>query len=96
VPDALPHEALQALRSAMSQNCGVVRDASGLAEVAELIDQLREQHGPARAITSAGLIVKSAQARHESRGGHYRSDFPETGEPHRQFLQRPFKESVPS
>lgn len=96
VPDALPHEALQALRSAMSQNCGVVRDASGLAEVAELIDQQREQHGPARAITSAGLIVKSAQARHESRGGHYRSDFPETGEPHRQFLQRPFKESVPS
>jgi L-aspartate oxidase len=94
VPDALPHDALQTLRAAMSMHCGVVRNATGLAEVAALIEQLRDQHGPSRAVTSAGLIVKSAQARHESRGGHYRSDFPETGEPHRQFLQRPFTESV--
>ena len=80
----------------MSDKCGVVRDAKGLSEVAALIEQLREQHGPARAVTSAGLIVKSAQARHESRGGHYRSDFPDAGEPRRQFLQRPFEETVSS
>ena len=96
VPDALPHEALQSLRTAMSDKCGVVRDAKGLSEVAALIDQLRDQHGPARAVTSAGLIVKSAQARHESRGGHYRSDFPDAGEPRRRFLQRPFEETVSS
>lgn len=94
VPDALPHEALQSLRAAMSANCGVVRNATGLAEVATLIDQLRDQHGPARAVTSAGLIVRCAQERHESRGGHYRSDFPEAGEPLRKFLQRPFDEFV--
>ena len=96
VPDALPYEALQSLRAAMSLNCGVVRDAAGLAEVAALIATLRERHGPARALTSAGLIVQSAQARHESRGGHYRSDFPDTGEPHRQFIQRSFDERVTS
>ena len=94
VPDSLPYEALQRLRTAMSMHCGVVRNADGLAEVAGLIADLRDQFGPARAVTSAGLIVQSAQARHESRGGHYRSDYPETGEPHRQFLQRPFNESV--
>ena len=96
VPDALPHDALQSLRVAMSLKCGVVRDATGLAEVADLIETLRDQHGPARALTTAGLIVQSAQARHESRGGHYRSDYPETGEPHRNFLQRAFEERVPS
>ena len=95
VPGALPHEALQSLRAAMSQKCGVVRDAKGLAEVAALIADLRDQHGPARAVVSAGLVVQCAQDRHESRGGHYRSDYPETGEPYRKFLQRPFEESVP-
>ncbi|MCA8905630.1 MAG: L-aspartate oxidase, partial [Hyphomonas sp.] len=94
VPAELPYPALQTLRAAMSSKCGVVRDAGGLGEVAGLIEGLRAEHGAARSLTSAGLIVQSAINRHESRGGHYRSDFPDTGEPHRQFLQRPMEEKV--
>ncbi|MEZ5952786.1 MAG: L-aspartate oxidase [Hyphomonas sp.] len=94
VPHELPFQALQTLRQAMSSRCGVVRDAESLASVARLIKGLRAEHGPARSLTSASLIVDSAINRHESRGGHYRSDFPETGEPHRQFLQRPMEEKV--
>ncbi|MEY4784484.1 MAG: hypothetical protein RIR41_2419, partial [Pseudomonadota bacterium] len=44
--------------------------------------------GPARAIVAARLITAGALARQESRGGHYRSDFPETAAPHRTFIRR--------
>ena len=37
---------------------------------------------------SAFLAVRSAAARHESRGGHFRSDFPQTdADPRRTFVR---------
>lgn len=94
VPGSLPTAALQTLRAIMSTSCGVVRDAAGLAEVLETISRLQAAHGPARALTTARLMAQSALNREESRGGHYRSDFPESKTPERQFLVRDIKETI--
>jgi L-aspartate oxidase len=52
------------LRTELWRDCGLIRDADGLARVA------RSGH------LLAHLIATSALARRESRGGHFRSDFP--------------------
>jgi len=77
-PD-LPEEALQALRAAMSRDAGVVRDDAGLKRVLALIDELEDRHGAALPLVAARLIAASALNRQESRGAHYRADFPQTG-----------------
>ena len=66
------------LRTAMSADAGVVRDASGLTRLIALIDRLEAAHGAALPLVVARLVAEAALARHESRGGHYRSDYPET------------------
>ena len=53
-----------ALREEMWRDAGLIRDASGLERLA------RTPH------TLGRLIAKSALARRESRGGHFRTDFP--------------------
>lgn len=90
VPAFLPHDALQVLRGEMSAKCGVVRDAAGLGELMETIATLHDIHGPARPLVTAGIMAKAAFTRTESRGGHFRSDFPETAAPERQYLLREF------
>jgi L-aspartate oxidase len=62
----------------MSADAGVVRDAEGLARLAALIERLETRHGAALPLVVARLIAEAALARHESRGGHYRSDYPQT------------------
>jgi L-aspartate oxidase len=52
------------LRSAMWRDAGLVRDGAGLEPLA------RSAHPVAR------LVARSAFARRESRGGHFRADFP--------------------
>ena len=74
------------LREAMSRHCGVVREAGGLTELLSLIERLEAAHPGAPQLTAARLIASGALARTESRGGHFRSDFPDTGAPERQFL----------
>lgn len=74
-PD-LPPAALGVLRAAMSRDAGVVREAAGLVRVLTLIDQLEREHGAAAALVAARLIAAPALERRESRGAHYRSDFP--------------------
>ena len=72
----LPDPALQDLRQAMSQDAGVLRDAEGLQRLLTLIDRLEAAHGPCGALIAARLVAACALSRHESRGGHYRSDYP--------------------
>lgn len=72
----LPEAALAELRAGMSRNAGVVRDRTGLSSLLQLIDRLESEHGRAPPLVAARLVVACALARHESRGGHYRSDFP--------------------
>jgi L-aspartate oxidase len=61
------------VRSIASQYCGIIRDAAGLQQAIEQLDALP----PSNMSTVAGLIASCALAREESRGGHFRSDFPE-------------------
>lgn len=85
LPD-LPDAALQTLRKAMSRDAGVVRDAAGLARLLGQIQALEPANGPCPTVVAARLIVEAALARRESRGGHFRADFPATAEPARTFV----------
>jgi L-aspartate oxidase len=76
---------LRRLQQVMWQKAGLLRDASGLREAkADLADIcVRLSAGRTRAALElrnlhaiANLIVRSALAREESRGAHYRNDFP--------------------
>ena len=61
---AVPDEVTPELRAAMWEDAGLVRDAAGLRRLTESPHLL------------ARLIARSALAREESRGGHFRADFP--------------------
>jgi L-aspartate oxidase len=72
----------------MHSQCGVIRDAKGLSETLDWVRGVEKRNGPARALVAARLILAGALAREESRGGHFRSDFPHAVAPHRTFMRR--------
>lgn len=71
------------VRRIMWEYAGIDRTAKGLRKAIELLDDL-EQRLPEGAteelnmVQTASLIADSSLMRKESRGGHYRSDFPRT------------------
>lgn len=75
--------AVRNLRAIMTEHVGVERDAAGLRKALRGLDELEHTaQGVTRAylnmVTSATLVAASALLRTESRGGHFRTDFPET------------------
>ena len=68
------------LRSIMAQHVGVIRDAEGLSHALNAITRL-ERTTPSRTLrnmaTAALLVAAAAWQRRESRGSHYRSDYPD-------------------
>lgn len=75
---AMGPEVSQSLRNAMTMNCGVRRSAKKLNALIAHIDDLIEQVGRANPLIASRIIASAALAREESRGGHFRDDFPKT------------------
>ncbi|RYF93169.1 MAG: L-aspartate oxidase, partial [Caulobacteraceae bacterium] len=68
--------ALAGLRQAMSHDAGVVRDGEGLTRLLGRIETLRDLYGEGPILAAARLVATCALERCESRGGHFRRDFP--------------------
>ncbi len=70
------------LRSLMDDHVGIERNEQGLKKALRRIDQLLQKHRDhltlVNMLTAAQAIAVAALLRRESRGGHYRSDFPES------------------
>ena len=78
-------QAIADLRNVMYANVGLVRNERGLREALLRISELDAQYPNAgdelRNLLVAGrLIAEAALARHESRGSHFRSDYPRAEE----------------
>lgn len=72
--------AVQRLRAIMTRNVGVVRTAKGLrialGDLAEIAAEAHDDSVLANMVLTARFIAAAALYRKESRGGHYRSDYP--------------------
>lgn len=87
-PPELNELSLTEMRKRMHGQVGVVRNAQGLGATLDWITAAQANAGRARALVASELITAGALARLESRGGHYRSDYPETAQPHRTFMRK--------
>jgi L-aspartate oxidase len=69
------------LRDAMTRLVGLERDTAGLTEALNVIGQVERAGGNEAALlnmtAAAKLVAAAALNRRESRGGHYRSDYPD-------------------
>jgi L-aspartate oxidase len=89
VPDPALEDLRASVQEAMSRHVAVVRDADGLASAATVLDAVLKEIGSrqladrvawetANLAIAARAVTAAAALRTESRGGHYRSDFPST------------------
>jgi L-aspartate oxidase len=81
----------RALREAMSRDVGLERDAAGLSAALATIEAVERAGAGEPALlnmtAAAKMVTAAALAGHESRGGHFRSDYPQTDtEAKRSFL----------
>ncbi|MEE2691175.1 MAG: L-aspartate oxidase [Pseudomonadota bacterium] len=83
-PKPAPAAAMARLREAMSRDCALIRSEESLIRVIETIGALHAGEamtsGLKSALITAELIAQGALMREESRGAHYRTDYPEAAE----------------
>jgi L-aspartate oxidase len=86
-PERYPEMSESQVRDIAWEHCGVLRDAAGLTEATRLLGSVplervarpaREHYELRNLHAVATLIARCALAREESRGAHYRTDFPDT------------------
>jgi len=76
---AMPADATVALRKLMSSHVGVIRDGEALADAVRSFAAIERDTGNIalrNMATTALLVAASAFSRRESRGAHFRSDYP--------------------
>jgi len=91
-PGLVPAVVVGALQDVMTRHAGVLRSETGLAEATRALEAVAAtprgdapENGPGTAswkatnlLTVAAAIVAAARAREETRGSHWRDDFPHT------------------
>jgi L-aspartate oxidase len=89
VPFDAPLAQTAEIRRLAWERCGIVRCGDGLRQAVDRLESYHRDDGaPSRERTTvrnvhqvASLIARSALGREESRGAHFRTDFPEKREP---------------
>ncbi|HEY9227787.1 MAG TPA: hypothetical protein VIP11_14115, partial [Gemmatimonadaceae bacterium] len=69
------------IRAVMWENAGIARTARGLRTALERLAEIGQRLPPGATeelnmLQTAQLVVEAALLRRESRGGHYRADYP--------------------
>ncbi|MCK4274637.1 MAG: L-aspartate oxidase, partial [Dehalococcoidales bacterium] len=87
IPRALPHAGLTALQQLHWDRVGIIRDREGLSEAAGILAGWQHSLSPpteqpsyelSNLILTGRLLTEAAFIREESRGAHFRSDFPQS------------------
>jgi L-aspartate oxidase len=86
-PGLVPAEATAAVQHVMTEHAGVLRSDRGLAEAERRLAEIGSTQGAlpdtgsweaTNLLTVAAVLVEAARMREETRGSHWREDFPET------------------
>lgn len=94
-PQEAPSLSKEALQSLMWEDVGIVREGHSLAWASAILSAWRAElqgatdassHDLAGLLTCARLVTEAALLREESRGAHYRTDFPEAREEWRRHI----------
>ena len=92
-PVVYPNTTMATIQSLAWEHCGIARSADGLRQALRELDSMplspnraaaRREYEARNLHTVASLIARCALAREESRGGHFRTDFPK---PRTEFLK---------
>jgi len=84
-PLTIPETTASELRDLAWRDCGILRNAEGLEEAIRFLESIRLLDAGKPGLASielrniydvVGLIARAALARRESRGAHYRTDYP--------------------
>jgi L-aspartate oxidase len=91
VPGLVSGSALSDIQRTMTERAGVLRSDTGLAAAAEELDAAASTPAPhpdteaweaTNALTVGAALVHAARTREETRGSHWREDFPERDDDH--------------